>query len=91
MESKAQLCELSEKGNAMAAVTLKVSGMTCGHCAAHVKEELGALEGVSDVAVDLAPGAISTVIVSAAGELSDAALREAVDEAGGYGVEEILR
>jgi len=35
-----------------------VTGMTCGHCAAAVTEELTALPGVSEVSVDLtAPGA----------------------------------
>lgn len=42
----------------MTTTTITVSGMTCGHCEAAVKEELGALAGVSDVAVDLNAGAI---------------------------------
>ena len=34
-------------------LTLSVPGMTCGHCEAAVKSEVGALDGVADVAVDL--------------------------------------
>ena len=33
--------------------TLKVSGLTCGHCVAHVTEELKALDGVKNVSVVL--------------------------------------
>ena len=28
--------------------TLKVSGLTCGHCVAHITEELEAIEGVRE-------------------------------------------
>ncbi|MCI7551790.1 MAG: heavy-metal-associated domain-containing protein [Actinomycetaceae bacterium] len=75
----------------MADVELKVSGMTCGHCQMHVTEELEALDAVNSVNVDLQPGDLSTVKVAYEGELSDDALREAVDEAGGYVVESISR
>ena len=34
--------------------TFEVTGMTCGHCVAAVKEEVGAIADVTDVAVDLA-------------------------------------
>ena len=40
---------------------LKVQGMTCGHCAHAVTEELRALEGVTSVSVDLVPDGVSTV------------------------------
>ena len=33
---------------------LKVDGMTCNHCASAVTKAVGALEGVSEVTVDLA-------------------------------------
>lgn len=74
-------------------VQLKVSGMTCGHCKMHVEEEVGALAGVSSVDVQLNPGAESVVTVQLDGDaaVSDEALREAVDEAGGYTVESIAR
>ncbi|AMT95202.1 heavy metal transporter [Brevibacterium linens] len=66
----------------MTTTTITVSGMTCGHCEAAVKEELGSLAGVSDVAVDLNPGGDSPVTITSSNELDDAAIRAAVDEAG---------
>ena len=56
--------------------------MTCGHCEAAVKEELGGLPGVSDVAVELNAGGDSPVTITSAEELDEAAIRAAVDEAG---------
>ena len=56
-----------------------VTGMTCGHCVASVTEELTELEGVSDVAVDLATGAVT---VTSAAELDRALVAGAVREAG---------
>lgn len=56
-----------------------VTGMTCGHCAASVTEELTELPGVSDVAVDLATGAVT---VTSAAELDRAQVEAAVKEAG---------
>jgi copper chaperone CopZ len=55
-----------------------VSGMSCGHCEAAVKEEVSTLEGVESVDVDL-----TTKLVVVRGEgLDDAAIRAAIDEAG---------
>jgi copper chaperone CopZ len=59
-----------------------VSGMTCGHCVSAVREEIGRLEGVTGVDVDLVAGGQSRVIVMSTSPLSHAAVREAVDEAG---------
>jgi copper chaperone len=56
-----------------------VEGMTCEHCVRAVREELGQIEGVTDVAVDLASGQVT---VEADGPLDDAAVAAAVDEAG---------
>lgn len=58
--------------------TYEVRGMTCGHCRAVVMEEVGALEGVDDVQVDLASGQM--VVRGAA--IDDAAVSAAVAEAG---------
>lgn len=55
-----------------------VSGMSCGHCEAAVKEEVSALEGVGSVDVDLTT---KLVVVRGKG-LDDAAIRAAIDEAG---------
>jgi len=59
-------------------LTLSVPGMTCGHCESAVKHEVGAVIGVTDVAVDLDS---KDVVVTGAG-LDRDALVAAVDEAG---------
>ncbi len=56
-----------------------VSGMTCGHCVASVTEEVGAIEGVTGVQVDLETGKVT---VNSAAPLAEADVRAAVDEAG---------
>ena len=56
-----------------------VSGMTCGHCVASVTEEIEAIPGVQEVAVDLASGAVT---VTSAEPLAEDAVRSAVAEAG---------
>lgn len=62
----------------MSALTFSVPGMTCGHCEAAVKGEVGKVAGVADVAVDLA-----TKLVTVNGEgLDEAAIVAAIDEAG---------
>ena len=55
-----------------------VNGMTCGHCEAAVKGEVGAVPGVSDVSVDLDT---KDVVVTGAG-LDRDAIVAAIDEAG---------
>ena len=57
---------------------LLVPGMTCGHCEAAVKSEVGKVAGVTDVAVDLET---KLVTITGAG-LDHAALVSAIDEAG---------
>lgn len=66
----------------MSTQVLRVAGMTCGHCSAAVTKELSALSGVSDISVSLAPGEVSEVTVTSAEPLTEAAARDAVDEAG---------
>jgi copper ion binding protein len=56
-----------------------VKGMTCGHCVSAVSAEVGRIDGVTAVDVDLATG---TVTVSSETALDETAVREAVDEAG---------
>jgi len=62
--------------------TYAVTGMTCGHCVAAVSEEIGALEGVTKVSVDLVEGGESTVHVTSETPLDPEQVRLAVDEAG---------
>ena len=59
-----------------------VTGMTCGHCVASVKEEVGAVEGVQAVEVALVKGGASRVTVQSAGPIDEAKIRAAVEEAG---------
>ena len=40
----------------MATTTLKVTGMTCGHCVRSVSEAIGSLEGVQSADVQLESG-----------------------------------
>lgn len=63
----------------MQTVTYHVDGMSCGHCVDAVTAELVKLPGVQSVDVDLGSGAVK---VSSNTELDDAAVAEAVDEAG---------
>lgn len=59
--------------------TYHVVGMTCDHCVRSVSEEVGALDGVTGVEVDLATGKVT---VTSAQPLDGAQVREAVEEAG---------
>jgi copper chaperone len=68
----------------MSTQTFDVVGMTCGHCAHAVTEELQALDGVTDVQVDLVAGGTSTVTVATERELTTAEVNAALDEAGEY-------
>ena len=63
----------------MTTVTYTVTGMTCGHCAASVTEELTELAGVETVDVVVETGAVT---VTSAAPLDESAVRAAVEEAG---------
>ena len=63
----------------MAVSMYVVEGMTCGHCAGAVREEVGSLPGVADVAVDVEAGRVT---VTSADPLDPDAVRAAVEEAG---------
>ena len=52
--------------------------MTCGHCAQAVTTEVSAIDGVTDVQVDVASGKVD---VTGDG-VTEEAVRAAVDEAG---------
>lgn len=57
--------------------TYEVPAISCGHCKAAIEEEVGKLDAVSTVAVD-----IDTRIVTVDGDASEAAIVAAIDEAG---------
>ena len=56
--------------------TLKIEGMMCGHCEARVKKALEALPEVAEAIVSHAAG---TAVVKLSREISDAALKKAVE------------
>ncbi|MEU0009276.1 heavy-metal-associated domain-containing protein [Streptomyces sp. NPDC006314] len=58
-----------------------VTGMSCEHCAASIREEVSEVPGVSEVVVDLAANAVTVHGT----DLDDERLRAAITEAG-YGV-----
>ncbi len=63
----------------MSTTTVTVTGMSCGHCATSVREEIGGIPGVMAVDVDLASG---TVTIDSAKPVETAAVRTAVEDAG---------
>lgn len=63
----------------MATSTYTVTGMTCEHCVAAVRDEIGKVDGVTSVGVELAS---STVTVESERPVDPDAVRAAVAEAG---------
>jgi copper ion binding protein len=61
----------------MTTMTYRVPGMTCGHCQQAIESEVGALDGVASVSVDLV-----TKQVTVEGTAADGAVRAAIVEAG---------
>lgn len=59
--------------------TYTVEGMTCGHCAAAVTREVGAISGVSDARVDVTAKTLAVATVS---PVADDTIAAAVSEAG---------
>jgi len=65
--------------SAVATRSVMVTGMNCDHCARAVRAEVGKLPGVTEVDVDVAAGRVR---ITADPLPDDAALREAISEAG---------
>ncbi len=59
--------------------TVKVSGMSCGHCVAAVSDEITKIDGVTSVEIDLNSG---NVEMTSDRELDPAAVSQAVEDAG---------
>ncbi|CAB4614436.1 unannotated protein [freshwater metagenome] len=57
--------------------TYSVPGISCGHCKSAIEGEIAPLDGVESVAVDIDA---KTVLV--VGDITEDAVRAAVDEAG---------
>ena len=58
---------------------IEIKGMMCGHCEAHVKKALEALDGIASAEASHEKG---TAIVQLSGAVDDAALKKAVEEEG---------
>ncbi|GAC50325.1 heavy-metal-associated domain-containing protein [Gordonia aichiensis] len=63
----------------MTTSTYTVTGMTCGHCVASVREEISEIPGVSNVDVTLETGVVE---ISSDRELGRDEVSDAVSEAG---------
>ena len=63
----------------MAQQQYTVTGMTCGHCAASVTEEVSEIDGVSNVVVDHESGSLT---FEASAPVTREQVAAAVDEAG---------
>jgi copper chaperone len=63
----------------MSIVTVTVSGMTCGHCATSVREEVESIPGVTAVDVDVASGKVT---IDSEAPIGTDAIQGAVEEAG---------
>lgn len=59
----------------------QVTGMTCGHCEASIRKEVGLVAGVESIGVSAQSGML---VVTSQAELDDGAVLAAVKEAG-YG------
>lgn len=60
-------------------LSLKIEGMTCGHCAMTVTKELAKLSGAADIKVDPQAG---TANLTVADEVSESLVENAVSESG---------
>jgi copper chaperone len=63
----------------MSEAVYTVRGMTCDHCVSAVRTEVGTVDGVTGVDVDLGSGQVR---VTSDQPLDDGAVRAAVEEAG---------
>ncbi|KLI90475.1 heavy-metal-associated domain-containing protein (plasmid) [Glutamicibacter sp. FR1] len=63
----------------MASNDYQVTGMTCGHCEMSIREEVGVIPGVQEIQVSAQTGKLN---VTAEGEIDDAKVLAAVEEAG---------
>lgn len=61
-------------------VTLNVSGMSCGHCVKAVEENVGKLNGVNSVKVDLETSKVEIAFESE--KLSLDTIKETIDDQG---------
>ena len=63
-------------------ITIKVSGMTCGHCEKSVKSAISELDGVTEVIVSLSSGNVQVTFDDS--KISESQIKSAVNETGVY-------
>jgi copper chaperone len=68
----------------MSKIEIAIKGMTCGHCAMTVTNELATIEGVANVQVDHASGKATVEVDGVSNEQLSAAVTEAGYEATGF-------
>jgi copper chaperone len=68
--------------SAAATAEFGVAGMTCSHCVASVTNELGQLDGVTNVDIDLVAGGVSRITVASESALPTDQVAAAITEAG---------
>jgi copper chaperone len=64
--------------------TFAATGLTCGHCANAVVDELSAIDDVMSAGVEVVKGGESTITVEALRAISADEVAEALAEAGDY-------
>lgn len=72
-------CKNTERKNKTMTRTVKIEGMMCAHCEAHVKKALEALDGVTSVSASSKAG---TAEITSTHELDTADIKRAVEDAG---------
>lgn len=63
----------------MSTIEFQVTGMTCSHCEASVREEVSEVAGIESIEVSAETGRL---VVTGTGEIDAAAVTAAVTEAG---------
>ncbi|EFS02781.1 mercuric-ion-binding periplasmic protein MerP [Listeria seeligeri FSL S4-171] len=64
----------------MEKLTLKIEGMTCGHCEARLTKALAEVDGVTDAKVSLEEG--TATVEFETGKVTEDSLIDAVEDAG---------
>jgi copper chaperone CopZ len=63
----------------MSTMSITVAGMTCGHCAASVRDEISSIAGVTGVDVDVSSGLVR---IYSDHPVDPGAVKGAIEEAG---------
>ncbi|MCR4879469.1 MAG: heavy metal translocating P-type ATPase [Bacilli bacterium] len=72
-------CQIAEKENNNMEKIIKIEGMMCMHCVAHVKEALESLKGVEEVNVSLEKG---EAVITSKKEIKDKDIEKVISKAG---------